>query len=139
MFKRLTFSYSVYMETDCRCSIEISADNYILTVKSDIGNKGEKTEKLSPETSRKITEDIMELGLSTWREDYSPEYYCVCDGYEWDVVLEEKEGKKIRETRSFGTNAFPWCFYMLIRVLIKTVPEAEEILGEYAEEVKCFY
>ena len=139
MFKKLAFNYSVYMEMLSSCSIEVAADNYILTVKSKIGPSDEKIEKLSPEKSREISEEISKLGLQTWHEEYSPEYYCVEDGYEWEVVLEEKEGKNIRKTESRGFNAFPWCFYMLIRVLIKAVPEAKEILEEYAEEVECFY
>ena len=73
MLKKLKFKYSVYMEMNCNCSIDITVDNFILTVKSKIGLSGEKIERLSPEKSRKIREGIENLGLSTWQKEYSPE------------------------------------------------------------------
>ena len=128
MFKKLTFTYRVHMNPAKNETVEIVNDNWILSVNG---------EKLSPERSREVREAIAELCLNTWQEIYWPEGFSVLDGYSWRVILEETKPKKTIERG--GLNAYPWCFYQLIRIIIDVAPETKKNLNRFAKEVKCFY
>ena len=90
----------------------------------------------TPEKSKELRERIENLGLSTWQKEYSPEGFLVLDGYSWEAEYQE-EGRGSFVTR--GTNAFPWCFYQLISIIIDAAPESETSLKKYSRKIKCFY
>ncbi len=127
MFKKLTFEYNVFMNPLQNQPVEITSDNWILSVNG---------EKLSPEKSRETRDRIEELGLETWQDNYWPEGFYVMDGYSWSVILERSKPKEIIEKQ--GDNAYPWCFYQPIRIVIDVAPETKKELNRFAKEVKCF-
>lgn len=59
------------------------------------------------------------------------------DGYSWSVTQERSKPKEIIEKH--GDNAYPWCFYQLIRIIIDAVPETKDSLWKHAKAVKRFY
>lgn len=128
MFEHLFFRYNTFFEG--RIEIKLINNKSCLEVESLINFEKNK-KKLDSEKSKKIIDDIEKIGIDTWLPHYQPEGFFILDGYSWDL---EYNGYLIS-----GVNAYPWCFYQLIRVLIEAEPRLENRLGEYTKEVKCFY
>ena len=139
MFKKLSFDYNVYLLIDDNFSVEIEADDHWqITVRSEmLDHLYSLEQKLDIGRSREIIHKIEDLCLDTWQDEYNPEGFIVCDGYTWELEYEDSEKDEVIKKR--GNNAFPWCFYKLIGLLIDLDPELDRIIGKYAEPMECFY
>lgn len=150
MFKSLKFSHHVFMNPDNCIDIKLTMNSGIIVV--EIGNEylaGKNLKKftdyrreLSLEDSKKVIEMFEDCSLETWYENYSPEGDMILDGFSWNLEYQDTQeilGTSKKAIEISGSNAYPWCFYKLIRVLILACPESKEILEEYAKEKKAVY
>lgn len=115
--------------------ISLSEKNYIFTGSISLPDKRKQNVTISPENSKVLKEGINKLSLSTWQKEYHPEGFMVNDGFNWEINLKEK--KDILTIQ--GDNAYPWCFYKLIDLLISVYPELEKYLKSYSKKVECYY
>ena len=138
MFKKLRFEYSTYLDHKKNCAVEMTMlDGNTVIVTSDV-YMHHYEEKLNNEDSYDIIRQIDEIALETWQDEYHPEGYLVMDGYSWEVELEETD--PYRKTVKRGNNAYPWCFYKLLGLLIDyTDVEVGMILGPHVRQMECFY
>lgn len=147
MLKRLVYEHNVFMDSKSCFRIILSMDgNYriLCNVESSMcyGSNDEKSYFVKPEDCKKIIDLIDECSLWTWNEKYHPEGYNVLDGFGWK--LEYEDTNEIASTNKkrlsiLGDNAYPWCFYKLIRALIVAAPELKDELKEYAIEKQPVY
>ena len=150
MLKSLKFGHHVFMDPNNCIDIKLTMNNYIITV--EIENTyftGKNLKKfdgykriLSPEDSKKVREMIEDCGLETWYESYSPEGDMILDGFSWSLEYQDTQeilGTSKKTIEISGSNAYPWCFYKLIRALILACPESKEILETYSVEKKAVY
>lgn len=137
MFCRLTFEYSEYMDMNKNCSVEIVNNDGCLSVKGDIGLEHHIDIKLNPSESKGFIQGIEGLGLNTWQDEYHPEGFYVLDGYTWHLSYEGKDPDECFEKT--GSNAYPWCFYQLLEILLDIDEAYESVLGRYGEPIECYY
>ena len=150
MLKSLKFGHHVFMDPDNCIDIKLTMNNHIITVElEDEYLAGKNLKKfanykrvLSPEDSKTVREMIEDCSLETWYENYSPEGDMILDGFSWNLEYQDTQeilGTSKKRIEIGGSNAYPWCFYKLIRALILAYPESKEILEGYAIEKKAVY
>lgn len=138
MFKRLKFEHHVYLSVRDNCDVELIADaEGLINVNVYAGIFHHLEEKLGIDESIWISKELKMIGLETWQDEYHPEGFVVCDGFDWKLEYEESDSERIIIKE--GSNAYPWCFYKLIQILIDIDPELGRILGDYEETLECFY
>ena len=139
MLKRLSFQLRWYLDNLKFCEFEIVFGKTV-HIKS-IAGIGLYEADLGSEEILNLIEGINSIALDTWQQNYSPEGFAVADGFMWSIVYEKtmymRKETKIRELN--GSNAYPWCFYQFIRIIMDVAPNTKPLLSEFAEEVKCFY
>ncbi len=137
MLKRLTFEYSEFMRIENSCRVEIEENDRLLNVFVDVGYEYQSSYHLDKANSKKIADKIHDLSLESWNREYHPEGFYVLDGFSWSVLYENDNLFEKMEIE--GSNAYPWCFYKLIEILLDLDMKLFEILGEYSAKVDCFY
>lgn len=150
MFKSLRFGHHVFMDPDNCIDIKLTMNSGVIVV--EIGNEylvGKNLKKftdyrreLSLEDSKKVIEMLEDCSLESWYENYRPEGYWILDGFSWNLEYQDEEeilGTNKKSLNTGGSNAYPWCFYKLIRTLIFACPECKDILETYAKEKKAVY
>ena len=147
MFKKLDFEYSGYVGGSNYKVILTTDKDGIITAEYKQG-EGYYNEKqplkrtLTKDETEKVCKLIEECALSTWNRSYRPEAEFILDGYFWNVFLDDshiENGFGNNYTIVHGENAYPWCFYKLIRAIIVAVPEFSEGLEHFAEEKTPVY
>ena len=141
MIKTLKFIHNVFMDPDGNFEVKLDMDgNYRMFVEAKYTGyttKEDIKKQVAPEDCKKIRELIDECALWTWHNSYQPEGYEVLDGFSWELVYEDSGeiiGYNGNVIKVEGSNAYPWCFYKLIRAIIIAVPELKYELEEYAVE-----
>ena len=140
MLKRLSFQLHWYLDYLKFCEVEITVVNKTVHIKSVAGLDLFEAD-LRLEEVLDLIDRIDGIALETWQHNYLPEGFAVADGFMWSVEY-EKTFIRRKETETIkinGSNAYPWCFYQLIRIIMEVAPNTKTLLTEYAEEVKCFY
>ena len=135
MIRTLEFSYGTYRSVDL-LRITLAFHDGILETAAVL--EGEPLSHSFDEAkSSEIQEKLDQLYLRTWQRIYTPEGMDVLDGYTWNLSYTDSVDPY--PSGIAGSNAYPWCFYKLIRILMKLVPESKRLLKPFANEVKCFY
>ena len=110
---KITFYNGGFFSTNEKTIIDLSGDE--LKVMS--GSFSEVYEKITETTREEFLYRLGELHIGEWRSHYSCERYGmeVCDGIQWVLKFEYKDGKK--KTFS-GNNAYPYNFDELLELLM---------------------
>lgn len=109
---KITFYNGGFFSTNEKAVIDLRGDE--LKVMS--GSFSETYEKITETTKEEFLYQLGELHIGEWRSHYSCKRYGmeVCDGIQWVLKFEYKNGKK----KTFGgDNAFPYNFDELMEVL----------------------
>jgi len=146
MLKSLKFTHDVFMDPMNSFAITLQMDGNHL-IKSSVegfitANSNFTNGKIEPEKCKQIDDLIEECELWTWHKNYHPEGYDVLDGFSWELKYEDTSELPLSNSNKLkidGNNAYPWCFYKLIKALIIAEPALKDILEEYAKERKPVY
>ena len=109
---KITFYNGGFFSTNEKTIIDLSGDE--LKVMS--GSFSEIYEKITETTKEEFLYQLGELHIGEWRSNYSTKRFGieVCDGVQWVLKFEYKDGKK----KTYGgDNAFPYHFDELLEVL----------------------
>ena len=147
MLNRLVFEHNVFMDPEYCFRIILTMDgNHRIqcNIESSMyyGSDDKEPYFIKPEDCKKITDLIDDCSLWTWNKEYHPEGYDVLDGFGWELEYEDTNeiiGANKKKLSISGDNAYPWCFYKLIRALIIAAPELKDKLEEYAIEKQPVY
>ena len=135
MIRTLEFQYGTDRNTDL-FRFALDCHNGIMEMTALLDGK-EYRQSFDTAKSSEIQEKLDQLYLRTWQRIYTPEGMEVFDGYTWNLSYHDSEDP--HPSGIYGSNAYPWCFYKLIRIILELEPEAEAVLKPFANEVKCYY
>ena len=146
MLKKLIFTHNAFMDPPANFTVTLAMDgNYMIKAKLEYPwDKHPESEvaPIKPEDCKVIRELIDECNLWTWNKEYHPEGFEILDGFGWDLVYEDSGeiiGTSKNVIKTGGCNAYPWCFYKLIRAILIAVPELKDQLECYTEEKHPVY
>lgn len=139
MLRIFSFQLHWHLSSLKYCEVDITTGTTI-HVKSIAGLDLYEAD-LSPDAILHFMDGLNKIALETWQRTYSPEGFAVADGFMWNIEYEKtfirtKETETIKIT---GSNAYPWCFYQLIQLIMDVAPNTKPILKEFANPVECFY
>lgn len=109
---KITFYNGGFFSTNDKTIIDLSGDK----PKVMVGSFSEVHEKITETTKEEFLYQLGELHIGEWRSHYSTKRFGieVCDGVQWVLKFEYKDGKK----KTYGgDNAFPYNFDELLNVL----------------------
>ena len=146
MLKKLIFTHNAFMDPPANFTVTLTMDgNYKISAKLEYpwDKKPEReVVPIKPEDCKVIRELIDDCNLWTWNKEYHPEGFEILDGFGWEVVYEDSNeiiGISKNVIKTEGNNAYPWCFYKLIRAILIAAPDLKEVLEYYTEEKKPVY
>ena len=110
--EKITFYSGGFFSTNEKTVIDLSGDE----LKVMIGFFSEVYERITEISKEEFIYQLGELHIGEWRSYYSTKRFGieVCDGVQWDLKFEYKDGEK--KTYS-GDNAFPYNFDELLDLL----------------------
>ena len=146
MLKKLIFTHNAFMDPPANFTVTLAMDgNYMIKAKLEYPwdkHPEREVAPIKPEDCKVIRGLIDDCNLWTWNKEYHPEGFEILDGFGWDLVYEDSGeiiGTSKNVIKTGGCNAYPWCFYKLIRAILIAVPELKDQLECYTEEKKPVY